>query len=188
MFRYCHLLDSLGEAQSVLDKCSSPSFLYRRLVGYLLSDLSDQNAKDYSLLQNQRSSQNIGVVVGNMLSGCYKKGVELIDQYEEQFESTFLIERSHVSLLPHRFRLLLLHPSRVRPLRRPVCASPLLLRDHSRHRHHRGEREAGSPAVRDGGGGRGESRIGPAQPGPQRAVAPAAVQRVLLALLQRQGG
>ena len=59
----------------------------RRLVGYLLSDLSDQNAKDFSLLQNQRSSQNIGVVVGNMLSGCYKKGVELIDQYEEQFET-----------------------------------------------------------------------------------------------------
>ncbi|KAK8804532.1 hypothetical protein WA588_004742 [Blastocystis sp. NMH] len=83
VFRYCHLLDSLGEARSILDK----------LVGYLLSDLVDQDAKDYSLLQNQRSSQNIGVVVGNMLSGCYKKGVELIDQCEEQFESTFRIER-----------------------------------------------------------------------------------------------
>ena len=167
---------------------SSLRFYHRRLVAYLLSDLSDQNAKDYSLLQNQRSSQNIGVVVGNMLSGCYKKGVELIDQFEEPFQSTFLTERFRISLLPSRTRLLLLPPSRVPSLRRTGRSSPLLLCDSPRPRGRRGEREAGAAAVRDGGVGRGESSAGPAQPGAQRALAAAAVRRVLLAVPQRQGG
>lgn len=123
-----------------------------------------------------------------MLSGCYKKGVELIDQCEEQFESTFRIERLCFSPLSRRSRLLLLHPSRFPPLRRPLCATPHLLRDHPRHRHHRRECKAGASAVRDGGVGRGESRAGPAQPGAQRALASAAVQRVVFTLLQRQGG
>ena len=52
----------------------------------------DQNNKDFSLLQNQRSSLNIGVVVGNLLGNLFKKAVDLVNEYEEQIETNFVME------------------------------------------------------------------------------------------------
>ena len=57
-----------------------------------MADLVDQSTKDYALLQNQRSSHNIGVVVGNMLGGLFKKGVDLVNEFEEQIQKSFVIE------------------------------------------------------------------------------------------------
>lgn len=52
----------------------------------------DQNNKDFTLLQNQRSSVNIGVVVGNLIGNMFKKAVDLVNEYEEQIETSFVIE------------------------------------------------------------------------------------------------
>ena len=52
----------------------------------------NQSTKDYSSLQNQRSALNIGVVVGNLLSGLFKKGVELVNEFEESIQTSFVIE------------------------------------------------------------------------------------------------
>lgn len=60
-----------------------------RLVTYLMAEMVDQNNKDFSLLQNQRSSLNIGVVVGNLLGNLFKKAVDLIIEYEEQIQTNF---------------------------------------------------------------------------------------------------
>ena len=67
-------------------------FFTIRMANYLMADLVDQSTKDYALLQNQRSSHNIGVVVGNMLGGLFKKGVDLVNEFEEQIQKSFVIE------------------------------------------------------------------------------------------------
>lgn len=58
----------------------------------------DQNNKDFTLLQNQRSSVNIGVVVGNLIGNMFKKAVDLVNEYEEQIETSFVIESGIVLL------------------------------------------------------------------------------------------
>lgn len=58
----------------------------------MLKPLLDQSTKDLSLLKNQRSSVNIGVVIGNMLGGLFKKAVDLVEDVESQFQSTFVNE------------------------------------------------------------------------------------------------
>ena len=55
-------------------------------------EMVDQNNKDFALLQNQRSSLNIGVVVGNLLGNLFKKAVDLVNEYEEQIETNFVME------------------------------------------------------------------------------------------------
>lgn len=45
-----------------------------------------------SLLKNQRSSMNIGVVVGNLLGSLFKKAVDLIEEAETALQSTFVNE------------------------------------------------------------------------------------------------
>ena len=57
-----------------------------------MAEVVDQNNKDFSLLQNQRSSLNIGVVVGNLLGNLFKKAVDLVNEYEEQIETNFVME------------------------------------------------------------------------------------------------
>lgn len=57
-----------------------------------MAEMVDQNNKDFSLLQNQRSSLNIGVVVGNLLGNLFKKAVDLVNEYEEQIETNFVME------------------------------------------------------------------------------------------------
>lgn len=58
----------------------------------MLKPLLDQSTKDLSLLKNQRSSVNIGVVIGNILGGLFKKAVDLVEEVESQFQSTFVNE------------------------------------------------------------------------------------------------
>lgn len=49
--------------------------------------------KDYQLLSHQRSSHNIGMLVGNTLGGMFKKAVELIESLEDQIMQCFTTER-----------------------------------------------------------------------------------------------
>lgn len=58
-----------------------------------MKPLLEQSEKDSSLLKNQRSSMNIGVVVGNLLGSLFKKAVDLIEEVESSFHSIFKNER-----------------------------------------------------------------------------------------------
>lgn len=83
VYRYCHLLDSLGEGRSILQP----------LVQYLMTPLVEQTKKDNQLLQSQRSAHHVGVVVGNLLGGLYQKAVELVDSVEDSFQNCFVNEQ-----------------------------------------------------------------------------------------------
>lgn len=95
VYRYCHLLDSLGEGRSILQPfLSLSSFeLTHRLVQYLMTPLVEQTKKDNQLLQSQRSAHHVGVVVGNLLGGLYQIAVELVDSVEDSFQNCFVNEQ-----------------------------------------------------------------------------------------------
>ena len=58
----------------------------------MINPLAEQASKDLSLLKNQHSSMNIGVLIGNQLGSLFKHAVDLIEEVESQFTNAFTQE------------------------------------------------------------------------------------------------